>query len=225
MPPTYCPCPRPILKRPSADKQHSAQPLYYSSPPNPQNDLLHIDPSVLGQPTVRFPPQATLVTRTFLAHPKSLYDRSPIVVAPNECRMPERGCPGRTYLPAPAASPSSSSASSSSKSSRGRDHSPARRGRSPRARNGAMPPLVPDLTSSSDESDGLVSPPVETDSAIGEHSSPPSTPLFFPRPRMRVRPTTCPSLSRCARSRKSQSPLRHGSHQPHSFPYHFAFLP
>ena len=138
MPPTYCPCNKPILKRRSTHDVHAP----------PSDDLLHIDPSVLGQPTVHFPPHATLVTRTFLAHPRDEYDRSPIVVAPNACRLPERGCPGRTYR---ADSPS--------------PVSPRRRPRSPATRRthghgssvSVLPPLVPDLTSSSsDESDGCL---------------------------------------------------------------------
>jgi hypothetical protein len=37
------------------------------------------------------------LTATFSAHSKHVYDRSPIVVTPNSCALPERGCPGRTY--------------------------------------------------------------------------------------------------------------------------------
>ncbi|KAK7685382.1 hypothetical protein QCA50_011245 [Cerrena zonata] len=59
--------------------------------------LLAIDPSILSS-LVRFPPSQVL-THSFPAIPASAYDRSPIVVSPNMCSLPERGCPGRTYLP------------------------------------------------------------------------------------------------------------------------------
>jgi hypothetical protein len=46
--------------------------------------------------TVHFPPSPAL-TSTFACHSSTVYDRSPIVVVPNTCALPERGCPGRTY--------------------------------------------------------------------------------------------------------------------------------
>ncbi|KAF8320260.1 hypothetical protein DL93DRAFT_1817896 [Clavulina sp. PMI_390] len=45
---------------------------------------------------VHFPP-SPILTSTHVVDPPRLYDRSPIVVAPNTCAMPQRGCPGRTY--------------------------------------------------------------------------------------------------------------------------------
>ncbi|KAI0790102.1 hypothetical protein BC629DRAFT_1734959 [Irpex lacteus] len=175
MPPTFCPCNKPILKRPSA-------PPAIALPPTTTTDedsfgLLHIDPSVLGQPTVRFPPTPALVTRTFLAHPSTEYDRTPIVVAPNACKLPARGCPGRTYLPSsPSSSPSRSSSSHghSNYNGRERERERGRRGRSPATRRThassttgvALPPLVPDLTSSSsddDDSDRLPNPFIDID--------------------------------------------------------------
>ncbi|KAI0353976.1 hypothetical protein OH77DRAFT_1364228, partial [Trametes cingulata] len=189
MPPSYSPCPRPILKRTPA----SAPPA--PPPPPPQDEpaaLLAIDPSILS-PLVRFPPHTALARTLGSALP---YDRSPIVVAPNRCALPERGCPGRTYSldDAPAASSSSSSSSHSStrRSSRRIGRSPTRvtvsgSGRhlhpravperdaedndltprqSPRADLFPLPPLVPDLSSeSSEESDGIASPPPELYSA------------------------------------------------------------
>ncbi|KAI0691069.1 hypothetical protein BC835DRAFT_136124 [Cytidiella melzeri] len=173
MPPTYCPCNRPILKHTPSHTQHH----HSHSPTNTNanaNDLLHIDPSVLGQPTVRFPPRATLVTRTFLAHPSEDYDRSPIVVVPNACRLPERGCPGRTYSPTHTRT-----------SLQRRQRSPMS-SRKPHSSGGGsggggvttpLPPLVADLTSSSedDESDSslAVLPP------LGESPSPCLEYLFF----------------------------------------------
>ena len=172
MPPSYSPCPRPCLKRSS------------NPPANPPQDepstLLAIDPSILS-PLVRFPPQ-TALTHTLGSAP--LYDRSPIVVLPNRCALPERGCPGRTYAPEdPCSSSSSSSHPRKSKRSSlspvGRKHlhpravgdaygydsrhddDPTPR-QSPRVDYHPLPPLIPDLSSeSSEESDGVASPPPE----------------------------------------------------------------
>lgn len=47
---------------------------------------------------VHFPPTPSLST-TFPTHSKKTYDRRPLVVAPNSCALPARGCPGRTYPP------------------------------------------------------------------------------------------------------------------------------
>lgn len=47
---------------------------------------------------VHFPPSQSLST-TFPTHSKKTYDRRPLVVAPNMCALPARGCPGRTYPP------------------------------------------------------------------------------------------------------------------------------
>ncbi|KAI0731724.1 hypothetical protein BC629DRAFT_638035 [Irpex lacteus] len=174
MPPTFCPCNKPILKRPSAP---SSLPPPTTTADEDSFGLLHIDPSVLGQPTVRFPPTPALVTRTFLAHPSTEYDRTPIVVAPNACKLPARGCPGRTYLPSsPSSSPSHSSSSYGHSNFNGQERERGRRGRgrSPATRRThassttgvALPPLVPDLTSSSsddDDSDRLPNPFVNID--------------------------------------------------------------
>lgn len=123
--------PRPILKG-----QHRS----YSSPHN----------------QVHFPPSPT-ISRIYSAHSSSTYDRSPIIVSPNSCALPERGCPGRTYT----LDDSSPSASTS------RRYAPSNNGRHlhPRAVNfpdtalsraqppTVPPPLIPDLSSESDESD------------------------------------------------------------------------
>ncbi|KAI6002209.1 hypothetical protein F5J12DRAFT_841496 [Pisolithus orientalis] len=69
--------PRSILKQ-----QHSSTRAGCRSPDRP--------------PAVHFPPSPSL-TRVYAAHPSTAYDRSPIVVSPNACALPERGCPGRTY--------------------------------------------------------------------------------------------------------------------------------
>ncbi|KLO20431.1 hypothetical protein SCHPADRAFT_6061 [Schizopora paradoxa] len=74
---------RPILKRNSETSSSSGMSvsLYGSSP----------------SPKVHFPPSTSL-TSTYTAHSASVYDRSPIQVSPNACALPERGCPGRTYM-------------------------------------------------------------------------------------------------------------------------------
>ncbi|KAL9710753.1 hypothetical protein Ac2012v2_006289 [Leucoagaricus gongylophorus] len=60
--------PRPILKRPSSVSSSA------------EKHAVHF----------------AALTSTFLVHSSAAYDRSPIVVAPNLCALPERG--GRTYL-------------------------------------------------------------------------------------------------------------------------------
>lgn len=82
--------PRPILKRPVATAEVPV-------PRTESKQLLHIDPG-LFQSIVRFPSSSSL-TCTFLVHSPSTYDRSPIVVTPNQLALPERDCPGKTYLP------------------------------------------------------------------------------------------------------------------------------
>ncbi|KAF9238691.1 hypothetical protein BU15DRAFT_88311 [Melanogaster broomeanus] len=73
--------PRPILKR--------QQPPSYVHARSKSPDRLNV---------VRFPPSPTL-TRTYTAYSSMAYDRSPIIVAPNVCALPERGCPGPSSPP------------------------------------------------------------------------------------------------------------------------------
>ncbi|EMD32175.1 hypothetical protein CERSUDRAFT_99576 [Gelatoporia subvermispora B] len=200
MPPSYSPCPRPILKRPTASSSSPTHaPLSPTLPADGPAALLAIDPSILSPHSlVHFAPRPALavVART---HSAAQYDRSPIVVQPNRCALPERGCPGRTYsladepspssppphtrrtvsAPAPAAAPAASTPCRRRPArSPPRARSPARgRHLHPRAgvqlaweeytdaaddapsnAHAPVPPLVPDL-SSSDESDGIASPP------------------------------------------------------------------
>jgi hypothetical protein len=166
--------PRPILK-------HSP-----SSPTTPSYRPHHHPP--LAHAAVHFPPSPTL-TRTFSAYSSTSYDRSPIVVAPNSCALPERGCPGRTYDLEEASRASAASANWSSRCnknllmndhrhpkafSRGYTHSVESNGPSApynsapqQAYNppSVLPSLVHDFScsssSESDESDGLHSPPSE----------------------------------------------------------------
>ncbi len=171
MPPSYSPCPRPCLKR-------TSHPSPLAPPPHDEpSTLLAIDPSILSS-VVRFPHQAAIAHTLGSAIP---YDRTPIVVAPNRCALPERGCPGRTYAPEDphAASLRRSKRSSLSPvggrarhpraAAAGDDHyrqiqddDPTPR-QSPRVDYHPLPPLVPDLSSSesSEESDGVASPPPE----------------------------------------------------------------
>lgn len=147
--------PRSILKQASTSPNTPS--LAYALPYPPQ------------APQVHFPPTPSL-TQTGYTHDGQSYDRAPIVVAPNECALPERGCPGRTY---------------DCKSANG---SPAKSGKHPHPRiagasaNGripyygpsqapssscGLPALVPDISSESDESDGVVSPPPEYNNVCG----------------------------------------------------------
>lgn len=154
--------PRPILKQSRSPHQsYPAAPIY------PQ---AQVTPSQHG---VHFPP-SPILTRTFSAYSSSLYDRSPIVVTPNSCALPERGCPGRTYT-LDDASPTSSSRSFRLAAHNGRHLHPRAVGyrqsspdinegsddeaqRTPTATFPVLPPLIPDLSSESDESDGFTSP-------------------------------------------------------------------
>ncbi|KAH9939933.1 hypothetical protein B0H21DRAFT_794827 [Amylocystis lapponica] len=181
MPPSYSPCPRPILKRPNTEP--ALRPV--ASPHDEPTQLLAIDPSVL-QPLVHFPPNPAL-SRTFSAYSSASYDRSPIVVSPNRCALPERGCPGRTYNLGDADRDAAHAATTStSPTLRSRQRSPTGMGRhlhprvglnsekyheeedededptpkaTPLAHQRPLPPLIPDLSSESDDSDGFMSPP------------------------------------------------------------------
>jgi len=102
-------------------------------------------PLPYAQPFVHFPPTPTL-TSTYVVDPPRLYDRTPIVVTENECRLPQRGCPGRTY---DASDMPTGDHAHPSKAFR---HSQANSNMQP------IPGLAADEGSSSD-SDGLASPP------------------------------------------------------------------
>ncbi|KAF8622290.1 hypothetical protein AX15_007153 [Amanita polypyramis BW_CC] len=128
--PYHTVAPRPILK-------HSNQSTPAPSP-SPSHHAVH------------FPPSPAL-TRIFSAHSPAAYDRSPIVIAPNSCTLPERGCPGRTYYSAddyPCASPSSHFTGNAK----------SVHPRSFLRQCDIPPPLVPDLSSESEESDGFACP-------------------------------------------------------------------
>ncbi|PPQ77877.1 hypothetical protein CVT25_015364 [Psilocybe cyanescens] len=141
--------PKPILKRSLSTEQHTQQYIHH------HHRHIHHPHSTHG---VHFPPSPSL-TRTFSAYSSSTYDRSPIVVSPNTCALPERGCPGRTYLLDEQASPSPRA--------RGlayaRDYHPRALAfaSSSNANYSQMPQLVPDLSSESEESDGFYSMPAD----------------------------------------------------------------
>jgi hypothetical protein len=142
--------PRPILKQNSA---HAAQ--------------------FAGNHAVHFPPSPSL-TRTFTAPSPMQYDRSPIQVTPNNCALPERGCPGRTYtLDSDEDASSYFSPKLFASTSRGHLHPRALAARQHQQQTDPVfgpshhqmpmhcPPLIPDLSSSSEsseESDGICSP-------------------------------------------------------------------
>ncbi|KAF8654733.1 hypothetical protein AX16_003388 [Volvariella volvacea WC 439] len=109
---------------------------------------------------VHFPPSPSL-TRVFFAHSSSVYDRSPIIVTPNSCALPERGCPGRTYVlddPAPpvnAVAPPRRLCTERVLHPRALAHS-SYRGTDA---DTVPPQLIPDTSSSeSDESDSFIGP-------------------------------------------------------------------
>ena len=167
--------PRPILKRSS--HSHSDNPTNDKVPP------LRIPRQCPN--TVHFPP-SPILARTFSAYSPSTYDRSPIVVAPNICALPARGCPGRTYLPgctvllSPSNSPDSN-ARKSALNAKGKHIHPRRAlnfGLAPEPTPDCAtvplavpPPLVPDVSSESDESDGLTCSPSIFDASAGVTSA------------------------------------------------------
>lgn len=120
---------------------------------------------------VRFPPSSELAA-TYYAHSSSYYDRSPLVVAPNECALPRRNCPDRTYVLCDSRgearllkhveSPGTQLREYETKGHLSGSSYPSSRSR-PDYFSHVPPPCssrVPDLTwSESDDSDGLMSPP------------------------------------------------------------------
>lgn len=115
--------------------------------------------------SVHFPPSPSL-TRTFYAHSASAYDRSPIIVSPNDCALPARGCPGRTYFDEPPTPYPSNRPSCMSNA----------KGYHPRAFSiippTTLPQLVPDFSSESEESDGISSLPTPSLVTFGPHGLP-----------------------------------------------------
>lgn len=126
----------------------SPKPILKRSATVPETDPFHSQRYPNRSHGVHFPPSPA--TCTYSVHSAAAYDRSPIVVTPNNCALPERG--GRTYT---------------------LDESQPRRGISyardfhPRALafaspRSALPQLIPDLSSESDESDGWSAAPTSS---------------------------------------------------------------
>ncbi|KAG5646188.1 hypothetical protein DXG03_004242 [Asterophora parasitica] len=175
---------------------------------------------------VHFPPSPSLTTHTFTAYSSSYYDRSPIVVDANSCAMPERGCPGRTYtLDEPA--PPSPSPNRRHLSCSGRDlHPRALAARASASTSHLLPPLIPDLSSESDESDGFASPflpsftPTNTTTHIHGLAIP--TERYSPSPSydFDVDPYAAPPVSP-----NVLSFLPHAPYSPYAHQYHETFVP
>ncbi|KAG8740055.1 hypothetical protein FRC12_016128 [Ceratobasidium sp. 428] len=128
-----------------------------SSPVSKPSCLKQRTTPAYSEPTMHFPTAKRELVKTRVTHSPSSYDRSPIVVLPNSCALPARGCPGRTYDPTPV-SPSGRTMHPSAYSAASMSQSP------PRIRRPATPCAVPGLIpdeGSSDDSDGLTSPPPE----------------------------------------------------------------
>lgn len=156
---------RSILKHPESN--HS-EPPHFATSPAVSSALPYPYPT----PQVHFPPSDAL-TQTYLTHSTTAYDRAPIVVVPNECAMPARGCPGRTYDGChPSSSMDARYRNANGQLCRSPDRAGSSSKRIPLLSTSRPPALVPDVSSSeSDESDGLISPPPERHLTHATHAS------------------------------------------------------
>ena len=132
--------PRPILKT-----RHNSSNLneYF---PSPSSALPFRFPT---SPHVHFPPTPTL-TDTQMTHSPFVYDRAPIIVLPNACKLPERG--GRNY-----STYGIMTASPSMASRRRRNHFDRSTHPQHEDENGSPPPLVHDHPSESEDADACIS--------------------------------------------------------------------
>lgn len=149
--------PRSILKC-SSPAAHSAPSSSSHSASYPASLYSSALPYAPQQPNVHFPPSPSLA-KTYPTFSVAAYDRAPIAVVKNDCALPERGCPGRTY---DACSKARSRKDGVHPHPRAADIDASRRQSSLSLSHTSMrpPSLIPDVSSSeSDESDGLVSPP------------------------------------------------------------------
>lgn len=80
--------PRPILKHLSSASDSSVDSSSASS---------SLSRASRSHVQVHFPSHPHSLSSTHDAYSASAYDRSPILVAPNVCALPARGCPGQTY--------------------------------------------------------------------------------------------------------------------------------
>jgi len=143
--------PKPILKRVVSELVHKADSYDTQGYPSKSHG-------------VHFPPSPA--TRTYSAYSAAAYDRSPIVVAPNNCALPERG--GRTYTLDESQQPRRGI-------SFARDFHP--RALAFATARTPLPQLIPDVSSESEESDGWSATPAPTSHAnFGIHglAGPPS---------------------------------------------------
>jgi len=101
--------PIPILKTSHPDTHHSSHHVHFSS-----------------------------TVHTFTTHAISDYDRTPLRVPRNPCELPERGCPGLTYVPMDSYACAKAS-----------------------SRTAISTRAIPPDTSEGEDSDGLISPPPE----------------------------------------------------------------
>lgn len=152
--------PKPILKRPSNEYE---QPTRCPSRGLPNRNH-----------GVHFPPSTSL-THTFSAYSAAAYDRSPIVVSPNTCALPERGCPGRTYTLEESAAQQSRRGISQARDFHPRALAFSISRSTKKPIDSAVPQLIPDLSSESDESDvSPVIPRAPTTFGIHGLAGPPS---------------------------------------------------
>ncbi|KDQ08077.1 hypothetical protein BOTBODRAFT_180214 [Botryobasidium botryosum FD-172 SS1] len=162
---------------------------------------------------VHFPPTPSLTT-LHVADPPSTYDRTPILVLPNVCALPARGCPGRTYSP-PAPSCSGRSRSQSSHAH------PSAFASYPNALGiNTSPALISD-DGSSEESDAPTTPPPECASynPLASYPSYPSRPLSpskYSQSELDFLPYAPPSIP-SSRSVKLGKSERRKSPRPASF--------
>lgn len=141
--------PRPCLKPPPLRYEPEVEALPFAAYPR-----------VLLSPHVHFPPTPTL-TSTHATHSPRTYDRAPIAISPNSCALPERG--GRMYTPI-------SESWSLPQTTKGSYFHPLAYEACEPESSGAStaplyfpPPLISDLSSESDESDGpVITPPDPT---------------------------------------------------------------
>ncbi|KAH7911627.1 hypothetical protein BJ138DRAFT_980587, partial [Hygrophoropsis aurantiaca] len=155
--------PRPILK-------HRPEPNLY-----PQRPLLQSEPApfpfaacsnVLLSPHVHFPPTPTL-TSTYTTHSPTSYDRTPAIVPPNQCALPKRNdrVLTGTSTPHDCMTPQHPYARAHGEAKGSYFHPRAFEACAPElpVNTSAQlhpPPLIPDASSESDDSDGpVITPP------------------------------------------------------------------
>ncbi|KAH7926854.1 hypothetical protein BV22DRAFT_1032472 [Leucogyrophana mollusca] len=177
--------PRPILKR------HPEPILYHQRPfPQPEPFPFAACSTVLLSPHVHFPPTPTL-TSTFTTHSPTSYDRTPAIVPPNQCALPKRNERVLTGTSSPNTDRTGTPKARVHGEAKGSYFHPrAFEACAPEPSDNPSaqfhpPPLIPDVSSESDDSDGaaitppdpLASPPISVHFAARHHDTPnPSIP-------------------------------------------------